>query len=177
MEATVPPDADRFDLGNKFGSGREPALRELWKNQERILQRLEAITDQVGNLVQAQADEVAHLRLRAERAERICTQAFSQAQTRASRWEAAVSGLAARSEVHTRAADPAPGSTQQLVRLLRDAITAQPEPVPEPEPQKPDPLEVLRERLFAMGNEHQSLVQRHASLLENLLGLLDPEDD
>jgi hypothetical protein len=169
--------ADRFDLGNKFGGGREPSLRELWQNQERILRRLEALSAQVGDMAQAQLNEVDTLRARAERAERICTQALSQAQTRATRWEAAVSGLASRSEVAASApaADPLPGATQQLVRLLRDAINATPEP--EPEPPKPDRFEVLRERLLAMGNEHQTLVSRHANLLEDLLGLLDPAEE
>lgn len=170
--------ADRFDLGNKFGGGREPSLRELWQNQERILRRIEALAAQVGDMAQAQLNEVDSLRARAERAERICAQALSQAQTRATRWEAAVSGLISRSEVAaTAATDPLPGATQQLVRLLRDAINATPEPEPEPEPPKPDPLQLLRERLFAMGNEHQTLVSRHASLLEDLLGLLDPTEE
>lgn len=167
--------ADRFDLDNKFGGGREPAPRELWQNQQRILRRLETIAEQIGDLAQVQVTELQSLRTRAERAERICAQALSQAQTRATRWETAVSGLTPRSEVQAAAADPLPGATQQLVRLLRDAINAQPEPEPEPEPAapKPDRFELLRERLFAMGNEHQTLVSRHATLLEDLLGLLD----
>ena len=174
--------ADRFDLGNKFGGGREPSLRELWQNQERILRRVEALAAQLGDMAQAQVNEVDVLRARAERAERICAQALSQAQTRATRWETAVSGLTSRSEVAAQAPtpDPLPGATQQLVRLLRDAINAtpEPEPAPAPEPPQPDRFEVLRERLFAMGNEHQTLVSRHATLLEDLLGLLDtsPEE-
>jgi len=173
--------ADRFDLGNKFGGGREPSLRELWQNQERILRRVEALAVQLGDMAQAQLNEVDTLRARAERAERICAQALSQAQTRATRWESAVSGLTSRSEVAAQvpAPDPLPGATQQLVRLLRDAINATPEPEPEPEPEppKPDRFELLRERLFAMGNEHQTLVSRHATLLEDLLGLLDTPEE
>ena len=208
---------DRYDLGNKFGGGREPSLRELWLNQQRILERLDALAEGLDGVAHSQ-QEVATLRQRAERAERVSAAALAQAKARSERLESAISGLSPRPELAPaptqterastagaakpavtpaakpvvtpaakpaaklasaveRESDPHPGATQTLVRLLREAIAAQearaPEPAATPEPARPDPLVQLRERLLAMGSEHQQLVQRHASLLEQLLALLE----
>ena len=60
------------------------------------------------------------------------------------------------------------GSTQELIRLLRSTSTSRSRV-------SPSGLSRLRERLLAMGTEHQALVQAHAGLLERLLRLLEEE--
>ncbi|MGE0706838.1 MAG: hypothetical protein AB7N76_06500 [Planctomycetota bacterium] len=151
-----PVEHERFELDRAFG-GREPSLKELAQGQQRILERLEALSEQVSALAYT-LDDVRALRARAEAAEHACLQAGAQAQARIARLERLSASL------ERSAPAPAPDK-EQLVALLRQ--------VSGHHARREDSHARLRERLLRMSADHQTLVNDHAHLLEEMLGMLE----
>jgi len=193
----APERTERYDLTSAFGggggeAGEEPAwARVLRSGQERLLAALERV-EMLGrrhlealDRVRAGGDALdpGGLAARAERAERALDEARAELASRDRRLaalEARVADVAAGRTAP--AAGAARAATQALRRELRRsggigrAAAAVRETFADVAPgaaeADPAALDSLQERLVAMGDEHQALVEGHARLLERLVGVV-----